>query len=239
MLSASPIEQNENVADDQRDEQRRDGRRRDRDPVEHVAEQRDEHDHQQRDDEGVADPPADVCPGRQRRAPDPLQAPALAHLDDPHRDVDERRRDDGQGDDPRHVVGRGVDAEAVDLLIAEQRREQEQEDDREHDGEEHRRRAAPEDLLLEAELMKDEGRRAHRSALGPGQLEIDVLEARPGHLEMLELDPAARSPSRSARCRLRVGSGVRRTSRPLAAVQSPATATAQLGIALAAGTRRS
>ena len=78
-----------------------------------------------------------------------------------------------------------------DPLVAEDRREDQQQDDREHDREEDGGRIAPEDLLVVAELVEEQGH--SRSAPLPlgrvrlGQLQVDVLEARPPHFQVLEL----------------------------------------------------
>ena len=97
--------------------------------------------------------------------------------------------------------------------------EEQEEQQREDEDEERRLAAAPEDELLRAELMDEEpahgatrsdvdrfGAHASSLLLG-GEVEVDLLERRPAHLERLEL-LAARE-----RCGCQLGEDARRLVR--------------------------
>ena len=90
--------------------------------------------------------------------------------------------------DEEHVLGR----DAVDL-VAVHGAEERVEEQREDEDEDRRLAAAPEHLLLEAQLM-DERRHSVVLGLFAYELEVDVLERRPPNLELLELVSRRRAP---------------------------------------------
>ena len=150
-------------ADHQRQQDRRQPVPGDVDAVEDGADRRQQDQHQQRDDDRVADPPRDEDPGRHRGAPAALEPAVFAGDHQRHRQRLHRRRDDREGHDRRHVVGGRVDpAPDVDRVPVEDDGEDQEHDHREHHGEEDGRGIAPEDLLVVAELVEDE---AHRSSV--------------------------------------------------------------------------
>ena len=101
-----------------------------------------------------------------------------------------RRGDHREDDDRRHVVDGRLDATAdAHRLAAEGEREDHEEDDREHHREEDRGGVAPEGLLVVAKLMQE---KAHSSL---GELQVDVLQSGPAHLEPLEVLAALKRPA--------------------------------------------
>ena len=142
---------------------------------------------------------------RQRRRPEPLQDPELAADHEHDREAAERGVRDGVGDQAGDQVGRGRNP--VPGSVSEDRREQEEEERREEEDEDRRLAAAPERQLLPLQLMPE---KRHFALLGD-ELEVDVLERRPPHLERLPARRRPRAPAAVSSCSVRVGSSVSTT----------------------------
>ena len=181
---------------------------------------------------------AEVGGRRQRRAAHALEDAAVAAHHERDRDARERREHDRRADQPGHEeVGVGL---AVDVGVPAEQPEHEQ-PDRQHEGEDRGLAVAPEER---AAPRRPGGRRAPPSRddllarLGR-QLEVDVLEARPAHLEALELDALLERPAgeRVQRLGRRVGS-VPRCPRRSPSARGPADRAARRRPAGGSGSRR-
>ena len=151
-----PRAQNEPRADAQGDQDGRQVVPGNWDAVEEAPERGDDHEHQHRDHDRRCRSDRRRRPSSAAACPRPRLRHAVLAVDGQRdREADQRRGDDGERDDRRHVVGGGLDpTELLDRLVAEDRRKDQQEDHRQQHREEHGCRVAPEDLLIEAELVR-------------------------------------------------------------------------------------
>ena len=105
---------------DDQNSQRERGQRRGRElhAVDDTTDRHDDRDHCACEDRGGERAARDQHPRLHRGRPAPLQHATLALPGDRDDEVHERRRDDPQARNPRHVVGGGLDRMALDVKRA-------------------------------------------------------------------------------------------------------------------------
>ena len=143
-------------ADDRRDDdagQRLGGKT---DAVSEAAEQQQDGHHGECDDDRRQRSTGDQHGGGNRRRAPALEHPRLALCGDRDDEVDERRRNDPERHQSRHVVRRRLDILRSDFVVSEHADEDDKENDRQHEREETRLPVTQEAQQIVARLVCDE-----------------------------------------------------------------------------------